>query len=105
MLLCQQGQVHASVESYNSGWQLNIDNNLFKYRFYSSLLQSQFRGSVNTLVSDDIEHLLGSVSTGITREFGDNLRVSLFVRGVSPEVKGKSARNLWWASLAINRAW
>ncbi len=76
-----------------------------KYRFYSSLLQGQFRDSVHTLENDQIEQLLGSVSTGVTREFGDNLRVSLFVRGVTSEIKGPNARELWWASLVINRAW
>ena len=76
-----------------------------KYRFYSSLLQGQFRESIHTLDSDQIEQLLGSISTGVTREFGDNLRVSLFVRGVSSEIKGPNARELWWASLVVNRAW
>jgi hypothetical protein len=76
-----------------------------KYRFYSSLLQGQFRESVHSLDSGQVEQLLGSVSTGVTREFGDNLRVSLFVRGVSAEIKGPNARELWWASLVINRAW
>jgi len=76
-----------------------------KYRLYSSLLQGQFRNSVHTLGSDQVENFLGSVSTGITREFGDNFRVSLFVRGVSSEIKGPNARNLWWASLVLNRAW
>ena len=76
-----------------------------KYRFYSSLLQGQFRNSVHTLSRDEIEQTLASATAGITREFGDNLRVSLFVRGVSPEIKGPNARNLWWTSLVINRAW
>ncbi len=76
-----------------------------KYRFYSSLLQGQFRESVHTLGSDQIEQLLASISTGVTREFGDNLRVSLFVRGVTSEIKGPNARELWWASLVISRAW
>ena len=76
-----------------------------KYRFYSSLLQGQFRDSIHTLENDQIEQFLGSISTGVTREFGDNLRLSFFVRGVSPEIKGPNARNLWWASLVINRAW
>lgn len=76
-----------------------------KYRFYSALLQGQFRDSVFTLSSDEIEQTLASATAGVTREFGDNLRISLFVRGVSPEIKGPNARNLWWASLVINRAW
>jgi hypothetical protein len=76
-----------------------------KYRFYSSLLQGQFRDSVHTLGHDEIEHTIASLIVGGTREFGNNLRVSLFVRGTTPEFKGPNARNLWWASLAINRAW
>ena len=76
-----------------------------KYRFYSSLLQGQFRDSVHTLSSDEIEQTLASATAGVTREFGDNLRVSLFVRGTTSEIKGPNSRNLWWASLVINRAW
>ena len=76
-----------------------------KYRFYSALLQGQFRDSVHTLSRNEIEQTLASATAGVTREFGDNLRISLFVRGVSPEIKGANARNLWWASLVINRAW
>lgn len=76
-----------------------------KYRLYNSMLQGQFRQSAHTLSRGEIEPLLLSATTGVTREFGDNLRVSLFVRGVSPEIKGPNARNLWWASLEIKRAW
>ena len=76
-----------------------------KYRFYSSLLQGQFRDSVHTLSSDEIEQTLASGTAGVTREFGDNLRISLFIRGTTSEIKGPHARNLWWASLVINRAW
>jgi len=76
-----------------------------KYRFYSALLQGQFRNSVHTLERNQVEQTLASLTAGATREFGDNLRISLFVRGVSPEIKGPNARNLWWASLVINRAW
>jgi len=30
VLLCLSGQVYATTEAYNTGWQLNIDNNIFK---------------------------------------------------------------------------
>jgi hypothetical protein len=75
-----------------------------KYRFYSVLLQGQFRDSVYTLESDQIENVIVGLATGVAREFGDNLRVSFSVRGTTPEIKGPNARDLWWASLAINRA-
>jgi len=76
-----------------------------KYRFYSSLLQGQFRDSVHTLERSQIEQTLASVVVGVTREFGDNLRISLFVRGTTSEIKGPDARNLLWTGLVINRGW
>ena len=76
-----------------------------KYRFYSSLLQGQFRDSVHSLASDEVEQLIASVTAGVAREFGDNLRVGLLVRGTTPEVKGPASRSLWWLGVAVNRAW
>lgn len=76
-----------------------------KYRFYSSLLQGQFRDSVHTLERSQIEQTLASALVGVSREFGDNIRFSLFVRGATPEIKGPNARNLWWFGLTINRAY
>lgn len=76
-----------------------------KYRLYNALLQGQFRDSVHTLDSDQVNQWLGSISTGVAREFGNNFRISLSVRGTSSEIKGPNERSLWWASLAIDRAW
>lgn len=76
-----------------------------KYRFYSSLLQGQFRDSVHTFGHSQIEQAIASATVGVTREFGDNLRFSLFVRGTTPEIKGPNARNLWWFGLVLSRAW
>lgn len=76
-----------------------------KYRFYSSLLQGQFRDSVHTLGLSQVEQTLASATLGIAREFGNNLRISVFVRSTTSEIKGVNARELWWASLVINRAW
>lgn len=65
---------------------------------------------MHTLERSQIEQVLTGVTAGVTRESDDNLRISLFVRGVcsgliAAEVKGSNARNLWWASLVVNRAW
>ncbi len=76
-----------------------------KYRAYSSLLQGQFRSSVHTLGFSEIEQVLGSVSTGIVSSLGDSYRISFSVNGNSPEIKGSHSRNLWWASLSLNRNW
>ena len=75
-----------------------------KYRFYSSLLQGQFRHSAHTLRSRDIEPLITSVSIGINRQFSKTMRAGLLVRGASAEIKGVNARSLWWAGLVIDRA-
>ena len=75
-----------------------------KYRIYSVLLQGQFRDSVHTLEYDQIENTIAGMAAGVAREFGNDFRVSLLVRGTTPEVKGDYARNLWWASLAVSRA-
>ena len=76
-----------------------------KYRFYSSFLQGQFRDSEHTLGRSQVEQAIASATVGTTREFGDNLRFSLFVRGTTPEIKGPNARNLWWFGMVVNRAW
>ncbi len=76
-----------------------------KYRFYSSLLQGQFRDSVHTFERSQIEQTLASATVGVSREFGDNIRGSLFIRGATPEIKGPYARNLWWFGLTLSRAY
>lgn len=74
-----------------------------KYRIYSVLLQGQFRDSVHTLNSDQIEHAIAGIASGVARDFGDGYQVSLTVRGTTPEFKGPNSRNQWWASLALSR--
>jgi len=76
-----------------------------KYRLYSSILQGQFRDSEHTLGRNELEQTIISATVGGTREFGDNLRFSLFVRGTTPEIEGPNARNLLWFGMDLNRAW
>ncbi len=76
-----------------------------KYRFYSALLQGQFRDSVVTLGNDELEKLLAQVWLGVTWEFADDFRGSFFYRASTREFKGPNAHNLVWAGLTISRAY
>ena len=76
-----------------------------KYRFYSALMQGQFRESIVTLSSDEVEKLLGQVWLGATWEFADNIRGSFFYRASSKEFKGTNAHYPVWAGLIISRAY
>jgi hypothetical protein len=76
-----------------------------KYRFYSSLLQGQFRESVVTLGSDEVEKLLAQFWLGATWEFADDVRGSFFYRVSSKEFEGPNAHYPVWAGLVISRAY
>ena len=76
-----------------------------KYRFYSALLQGQFRDSVVTLGSDEVEKLLGQVWLGVTWEFAAGFRGSFYYRASSKEFEGPNAHYPVWAGLIISRAY
>ena len=76
-----------------------------KYRFYSSLLQGQFRESIVKLSSDEVEKLLAQIWLGATWEFADNIRGSFFYRASTKEFKGPNAHYPVWAGLIISRAY
>lgn len=76
-----------------------------KYRFYSALMQGQFRNSVVKFSSDEVENLLAQFWLGGTWEFADNLRGSFFYRASTREFKGTNAHNLVWGGLIISRSY
>jgi hypothetical protein len=76
-----------------------------KYRFYSSLLQGQFRESVVKLGNDEVEKLLAEFWLGVTWEFSRELRGSIFYRASTEEFIGPNAHNPVWAGLIISKAW
>jgi hypothetical protein len=76
-----------------------------KYRFYSALMQGQFRNSIVKFSSDEVEKLLAQVWLGATWEFADNIRGSFFYRASSKEFKGPNAHYPVWAGLIISRAY
>ena len=72
-------------------------------RAYNALLQGQFRDSVVTRSSADLNHLLAEASVGLTTELA-GLRVSYAMRFQTPEIKsGTGARGLVWAGVSITK--
>ena len=76
-----------------------------KYRFYSSLMQGQFRDSIVKSSSDEVEKLLALVWLGATWEFASNFRGSFFYRVSTKEFEGPNAHYPVWAGLIISRAY
>jgi hypothetical protein len=76
-----------------------------KYRFYSSLLQGQFRESVVKLSNDEVKKLLAQLWIGVTWEFARDLRGSFFYRASTEEFKGSNTHNPVWAGLIISKAY
>ncbi len=76
-----------------------------KYRFYNAILQGQFRDSVVTFSSDQLESVIYEGWTGITREFGTGLNVSFFVRGRTAEIKGPNARKPLWGGFIFSKSY
>ncbi|MFV2055046.1 MAG: lipid A deacylase LpxR family protein [Thiohalomonadales bacterium] len=75
-----------------------------RLRLYNALLQGQFRDSVVTYSSDELNHVLGEGWLGVTKEFGDGFRFSYFIRGQTKEIKyGRGARNLVWGGIIVSQ--
>jgi hypothetical protein len=76
-----------------------------KYRFYSALMQGQFRESIVKFSSNEVEKLLAQIWLGATWEFADNVRGSFFYRASTREFEGINAHNLVWGGLIISRSY
>ncbi len=76
----------------------------YQLRFYNALLQGQFRDSVVTFSDDELERTTTDLSLGITREFGSDIRISLFYRQRSAALKLPNARNPKWGGIIISRS-
>ena len=75
-----------------AGGRLNV-------RIYNALLQGQFRHSVVTVSSDELERLVAEYWLGASKEFAKKYYASVFLRGHSHEFKGSNARSASWLSL------
>ena len=73
-------------------------------RAYNALLQGQFKDSVVTYHSDELNRLIGEAWVGVTKEFESGIRFSYFVRGQTEEIKtGKGSRNLVWGGIIVSQ--
>ncbi len=75
-----------------------------KYRFYSSLLQGQFRDSVVKFSNDEVEKLLFQFWLGATWELSRDIRGSIFYRASTEEFKSPNAHKPAWGGLIISKA-
>ena len=74
-------------------------------RAYNVFLQGQFRDSVVTYKSDELNHVVGELWMGVTTELDSGLRMSYFLRGQTSEIKtGPGSRDLVWGGFIISRA-
>ena len=74
-------------------------------RAYNAFLQGQFRDSEVTFSGNELNHILGEVSIGLNKGFGNTFDVSLSLHYQSNEIKnGTGSRNIRWAGLSIQRS-
>ncbi len=74
-------------------------------RAYNVFLQGQFRDSVVTYKSDELNHVVGELWMGVTKELDSGLRMSYFLRGQTSEIKtGPGSRSPIWGGFIISRA-
>lgn len=73
-------------------------------RAYNAFLQGQFRDSDVTFSGSQLNHVLGEVSIGVSRRFGNAVEVGLAAHYQTNEIKrGAGARNVRWGGLSIYR--
>lgn len=75
-----------------------------RLRAYNAFLQGQFRDSVHTIDSDDIEPVIGEAWLGATWQLSEAHRLSYTIRFQTPEIKhGQGHRNLVWGGIILSR--
>jgi hypothetical protein len=75
-------------------------------RAYNAFLQGQFRDSEVTLSGSDLNHILGEVSVGLSRRFGDAVDADLTLACQTSEIKhGIGAEKICWGGLTIRRSY
>lgn len=74
-------------------------------RAYNAFLQGQFRDSEVTFSGGQLNHVLGELSIGLTRRFGNNIEVSAALHHQTNEIKhGTGARHVRWGGLTISKS-
>ena len=75
------------------------------YRIYDAILQGQFRESAVTFDDDELERVTYEFTVGISREFFDELRVSLFRRKRTSALRHSDARAHEWGGITISKSY
>ena len=81
-----------------AGGRLNV-------RLYNALLEGQFRDSVVTISSDDMQRLVAEYWLGMTKGFAKEYSASIFLRGNTDEYHGANARSEAWVGLVLSHAY
>ena len=76
-----------------------------KFRFYNAILQGQFRDSEVTYKRSELEPVIAEAWIGVTREFKGGFNASLFLRGRTKEISGRSGGAPVWGGIIISRAY
>lgn len=74
-------------------------------RAYNAFLQGQFRDSEKTYTGGELNHILGDLSVGINKGFGNAIDASLSLHYQTDEIKNNSrSRDLRWGGLTIRKS-
>lgn len=74
-------------------------------RVYNVFLQGQFRNSELTFSSGELNHVLGELAVGATKQFGNTVGINLSVHFQTKEIKaGFGSRSTQWGSLTITKS-
>jgi len=76
-----------------------------QYRIYNAILQGQFRKSAVTFDDDEIEKFTYEITMGITREFFEGIRISLFRRQRTAALKIPGASAPTWGGITVSKSY
>ena len=76
----------------------------YQLHLYNALFQGQFRDSAVTFDDDELERTITELSVGVTREFPNDIRISLFYRQRSAALKLEGARDPKWGGITISQS-
>jgi hypothetical protein len=76
-----------------------------RLRGYNAFLQGQFRDSVHTFDSDELNHVIGEAWIGLTGELGNGTTLSYAVRYQTAEISaGRGKRDPVWAGITLTHS-
>lgn len=93
-----------ALDSYVKGNRYFWAGASIKFRLYNAFLQGQFRDSVHTLSSAQLENWIAEAWVGYTYGFNEGLSLSYFMRWQSSEIRSRyGGRDLIWGGFILSR--